>query len=206
MTVGIKPFVVAVAGGSCSGKTTFAGRLLQEFGPEDCLLILQDDFYRDQSDKFDYDGGAINFDHPDAIDFDLMAQKVKDLKAGRSCGLPLYDFKSHSRLEKEKLVDPRPLIVVDGILILHPPQLVETFDYTLYFQEIPEVRFERRLKRDVIERGRTPEGVKRQFDSQVEPMHQKFVRPSRLKADKVIEGPIEEGDFHEIITFIKSKL
>lgn len=202
----LKPFVVAVAGGSCSGKTTFAGRLLQEFGPDDCLLILQDDFYKDQSANFDYDGGAINFDHPEAIDFDLMAEKVNLLKEGQGCGLPLYDFKSHSRLEKEKVVAPRPLIVVDGILILHSESLVNTFDYSLYFEESPEVRYERRLKRDVIERGRTPEGVKRQFDNQVEPMHQEFVRPSRLKAKRVIQGPIQLNEFDEIISFLKSKL
>lgn len=204
--IGIEPYIVAVAGGSCSGKTTFAGKLFKEFGPDECLLILQDDFYKDQSDKFDYDGGAINFDHPDAIDFELMAQKVAELKAGRACGLPLYDFKSHSRLEKQKQVTPKPLIVVDGILILHPPKLVETFDYGLYFEETPEVRYERRLKRDVIERGRTPEGVKRQFDNQVEPMHQEFVRPSRVKADRVITGPIQEAEFQEIVQFIKSKI
>lgn len=204
--IGHRPYVVAVAGGSCSGKTTFAGRLLNEFGPEECLLILQDDFYKDQSAKFDFDGGSINFDHPDAIDFELMAKKLKELKAGRACGLPLYDFKSHSRLEKEKQVSPRALIVVDGILILHQKELLNYFDYGLYFEESRETRYERRLKRDVIERGRTPEGVKRQFDNQVEPMHQQFVRPSRLNANKVISGPIAESDFQEIISHIKANL
>ncbi len=195
-----KPFILGVAGGSCSGKTTFAKRLVDELGIGKCLLVYQDDFYKDQSDKFDYDGGSINFDHPDSIDFTLLAEKLLQLKENQKCHLPQYDFATHKRHPVGRPVDTRPLIIVDGILVLHHQGVRELLDYSLYFEETCEVRFERRLKRDVAERGRTPEGVQRQFDKQVEPMHQEFVRPSREHASTIVSGAIEDSIYHAILS------
>lgn len=193
------PFILGVAGGSCSGKTTFANRLVEELGPSKCLLVYQDDFYKDQSDKFDFDGGSINFDHPDSIDFILLAEKLSQLKNKEDCFLPQYDFATHKRSPEGKAVSFRPLIIVDGILVLHDPRVRSLFDHSLYFEETCDIRFDRRLKRDVAERGRTPEGVKRQFDKQVEPMHQQFVRPSRTHASMIISGIIDEESYQSVL-------
>ncbi|MCP5046238.1 MAG: uridine kinase [bacterium] len=187
---------IAIAGGSGSGKTTLARDLLNALGKEQALIISQDSYYRDQSDRFDEDGGNVNFDHPSALEFSLMAEQLKDLKQGKAIHLPVYDFSSHSRLQETVPVEPKPVILVEGILILHAPELDTLFDIRVYL-DIPEaVRFERRLKRDTQERGRAAAGVKRQFQRQVAPMHNQFVQPSKQTADYIYNY---NGDWRELI-------
>lgn len=186
-------FILGVSGGSGSGKTYFARRL-QELLPENsCSLVYQDNFYIDQSHRFDFDGGSVNFDHPDSIDFPLLAKKLKMIKEGDGCEIPLYDFATHSRLKQTERVESRPIILVDGILILHHPAVREVLDKSVFFDTSKDLRFSRRLKRDVEERGRTAEGVKNQFEIQVEPMHQQFVQPSKEYADWLCCDPLEFG-------------
>lgn len=178
--------LIGVAGGSGSGKTTFAKRLREKIGQELCGVLAQDSYYIDQSNKFDHDGGAVNFDHPNSLDFSLMADHLKILKSGKSVPVPIYDFATHKRLANTESLLPQKIIFVDGILIFSQPNIVECLDFKIFIDCPEELRFERRLNRDVKERGRTPDGVKNQFFKQVKPMHDEFVAPSKDVACDIV--------------------
>lgn len=182
-----RPLIIGIAGGSGSGKTYFANALKERLGASLCEILYQDNFYIDQSHRFDFDGGSVNFDHPDSIDFKLLAEKIKILKSGQSVQIPNYDFATHKRLNLGLIIEPKPIILVDGILILHSDEVRPLFDESYYVQTTEELRFQRRLERDVRERGRTPEGVHKQFYSQVKIMHDEFVEPSKYKAKAIIQ-------------------
>ena len=180
-------FILGISGGSGSGKTTFAellnSRLHESFGESVCSVLAQDSYYIDQSSRFDHDGGSVNFDHPDAIDFELLGHHLFDLKRGKSVEVPIYDFKTHSRLDQVKSFDGREIILVDGTLILSQECVRNVLDLSVFIDTPEQLRFDRRLRRDIEERGRTPEGVHKQFYSQVKPMHDLFVGPSMDHAD-----------------------
>lgn len=180
-----RPFLLGVAGGSGSGKTYFARALQAQLGA-DCELIYQDNFYIDQSHRFDFDGGSVNFDHPDSIDFPLLASCLRQLKSGAETQIPIYDFVTHKRRPETLAVAAKRVIIVDGILIFHAPEVRELFDDLVFFDTPEELRYSRRLERDVKERGRTPEGVRNQFLKQVKPMHDTFVAPSKAFAKTVV--------------------
>lgn len=186
--------IVGVAGGSGSGKTYFAKDLMTKLGPSLAEIVYQDNFYIDQSHRFDGDGGSVNFDHPDSIDFSLLAQCLGQLKNGQDTDIPVYDFKTHTRLNEKLKIQAKPIIVVDGILIFYPPEVRQVFDYLVFFDTSEDLRFERRLQRDVKERGRTPEGVKAQFQKQVKPMHDLFVEPSKHHAHIVVSDNCNYDD------------
>lgn len=201
--------IVGVAGGSGSGKTYFAKDLLQKLGADQAEIVYQDNFYIDQSHKFDKDGGAVNFDHPDSIDFSLLAQCLGRLKSGQDTEIPIYDFKTHTRAKDKLTIKAKRIIVVDGILIFHPPEVRAQFDYLVFFDTSEDLRFERRLQRDVKERGRTPEGVLAQFQNQVKPMHDKFVEPSKHHAHVVVSDDCNYDDIlvkccHSLESFKKA--
>lgn len=177
--------IIGVAGGSGSGKTTFVKRLLESL-KDDCALISQDNYYHDQSDKFDHDGGSVNFDHPDSLDFDLMRKHLEVLKSGLAIESPRYDFATHTRSKKTDTLMSKPIIIIDGILILSAPQIVEMLDHKIFIDCNEKLRFQRRLKRDVEQRGRTPEGVENQFFKQVKPMHDEFVEPCKKCASDIV--------------------
>ena len=180
--------VVGVAGGSGSGKTFFASELARRLGATDSSIVLQDNYYKDQSHRFDYDGGSVNFDHPDALDFELLTEHIRCLKNGKNIAVPMYDFATHTR-KVETLPQPATrVIIVEGILILTQPALRDLFDIAVFVNTPESIRYERRLKRDIEERGRTPEGVKNQFDNQVKPMHDQFVEPSKEFAHIISSG------------------
>jgi uridine kinase len=191
--------IVGIAGGSGSGKSFLARELLGAIGPDDSALILQDNYYIDQSNKFDFDGGSVNFDHPDALDFDLLGTHLQDLKDGKSVQVPKYDFATHSRLPESIEQPPKKIIIVDGILILHAIQTRDIFSEKIFVSASEEVRFERRLKRDIETRGRTEEGVRNQFFKQVKPMHDKFVEPSRDHASYLVEGTHNHYEFIRLL-------
>lgn len=181
-----KPFLLGVAGGSGSGKTYFARALQKELGRERCEILFQDNFYIDQSKRFDFDGGSVNFDHPDAIDFALFAECLAGLKQGKRVDIPIYDFATHTRRAEKLPVAPSPVILVDGILIFHEEPVRALFDDLVFFDTPETLRFERRLDRDVRERGRAPDGVRNQFFKQVKPMHDAYVEPSKKFARTVV--------------------
>lgn len=184
--------IIGVAGGSGSGKTYFATALKKRLGEEQSAIIYQDNFYKDQSKRFDFDGGSVNFDHPDALDFSLLAVCLGKLKKGITTQIPIYDFVTHSRLSQTIEQGPKRFIIVDGILILHSPETRAHLDYKIYFDTPESLRYQRRLERDVKERGRTPEGVENQFQKQVKPMHDLFVEPSKAHADRILT---DKSDF-----------
>lgn len=186
------PYIVGVAGGSGSGKTYFVRSLVKALGAKNCAVILQDNYYIDQSAKFDFDGGSVNFDHPESLDFDLLGMHLEQLKSGKNVDVPIYDFKTHSRQKEILKTAPKKFVIVDGILILSQEKIRRQFDECVFVETCEELRFQRRLKRDVQTRGRTPEGVKAQFLNQVKPMHDLFVEPSKEFATVVI---VEEKNF-----------
>lgn len=198
-----KPYLIGVAGGSGSGKTFFAKAVLHKLGASVCELVLQDNFYIDQSAKFDGDGGSVNFDHPDSIDFELLKTCLSTLKSGLPAQIPLYDFATHTRRPQTLEVVPKPVIIVDGILLLHLKDVRSLFNETVFFDTPERLRLARRLERDVKERARTPEGVLRQFNNQVKPMHDRFVEPSKAHATTVV---CEPGQFDELLSGFIAKL
>lgn len=196
-----KPIVIGIAGGSGSGKTYFAQALAKYLGPEHCALVYQDNYYMDLSSRFDFDGGSVNFDHPSSIDFQLLKQHLEHLKLGQSVEVPQYDFKTHKRLEQTTPLLSKKYIIVDGILIFTQKELVPLFDQKVFVDTSEELRFERRLKRDILERGRSAEGVKNQFDKQVKPMHDLFVEPSKACSDYVVNEKINFS--YQLFEFIE---
>ncbi|WP_295447323.1 uridine kinase [uncultured Thiodictyon sp.] len=180
--------IIGIAGGSGSGKTTFALLLREVLGHSRCAILHQDSYYSDQSEAFDCDGGSVNFDHPDAIDFALLSEHLEEIRAGRSIAVPVYDYHTHQRLRQTQTLDACPLLIVEGLLILAQPLVRAICDTKVFIETAEQVRFARRLSRDARERGRDPAGIEQQFLAQVKPMHDRFVEPSKEYADRVYSG------------------
>jgi uridine kinase len=198
-------FILGVGGGSGSGKTFFAETLAKKLGPEISFVLYQDNYYIDQSHKFDHDGGSVNFDHPEALDFDLMASHLEDLKIGFDIEIPLYDFATHSRKSITKHQPSKKVVIIDGILILNNPKIRALCDETIFIETPEDIRFQRRLERDVVERGRTPNGVHAQFQAQVKPMHDLFVEPSKMFANNVSSGTDMDA-FYNLLSLTQKKI
>ena len=198
-------YIIGVAGGSGSGKTFFAQSLAKRLGSDTAFVLYQDNYYIDQSHRFDKDGGAVNFDHPDALDFNLLAEHLKQLREGKNIEIPLYDFKTHKRLDKTQSQINKKVVIVDGILILTQPHVRQHFDDSIFVHTPEEIRYQRRLTRDVEERGRTPEGVNEQFLKQVKPMHDMFVDPSKEHATFISSGT-DMDKFYELLNHIQNKI
>ena len=199
----IVPYIIGVAGGSGSGKTYFARELHKILGDDLSAIVYQDNYYIDQSHRFDGDGGSVNFDHPESLDFDLLAKDLGKLKKGESIDVPIYDFATHTRKKETLKYQPKKIILVDGILILDSHVVRSQLDEAVFFDTPEELRYKRRLERDVQERGRSAEGVKKQFEKQVRPMHNQFVEPSKIFAQTIVK---DFGDYHEAIEFFTKKL
>lgn len=199
----LKPYIIGVAGGSGSGKTYFARDLQQLLGDQNCTILYQDNYYIDQSHLFDVDGGSVNFDHPESLDFKLMAEGLRKLREGKQIEVPLYDFATHKRRAEVLPFEPKKIILIDGILILDSKLVRDELDESVFFDAPESLRFSRRLERDVKERGRTPEGVQAQFENQVRPMHNMFVEPSKQYANTIVK---DHGDYHETIEYFLEKL
>lgn len=178
--------IIGICGGTGSGKTTVANRILESVRASEVVFIQQDSYYRNLKDlPLDYNQVA-NFDHPDALDNDLLANHVRKLKAGEPIELPIYDFKTHTRLNETRAVDPKPIVIVEGILIFAEPKLLELMDIKVFVDTPDDIRFIRRLRRDIAERARTVDSVIEQYIATVRPMHMQFVEPSRRYADVII--------------------
>jgi uridine kinase len=178
--------IIGICGGTGSGKTTVANRILESVSASEVVFIQQDSYYRNINDlPLDYRNIA-NFDHPDALDNDLLVNHVRRLKAGEAVELPLYDFRTHTRMNNTRQVEPKPIVIVEGILIFADPRLLEQMDIKVFVDTPDDVRFIRRLRRDLAERGRTVESVIEQYIATVRPMHMQFVEPSKRHADVII--------------------
>jgi len=178
--------IIGICGGTGSGKTTVANRILESVSACEVVFIQQDSYYRNLKDlPLDYRDIA-NFDHPGALDNDLLVNHVRKLRAGEPIELPIYDFKTHMRLVETRQVDPKQIVIIEGILIFSEPRLLEHMDIKVFVDTPDDIRFIRRLRRDVAERGRTVESVIEQYLATVRPMHMQFVEPSKRHADVII--------------------
>jgi uridine kinase len=198
LTASNHSFIVGIAGGSGSGKTTLANKLLDALG-EDAILIQQDAYYKDLSHLSVEERKERNFDHPEAIDFDLLCEHLIALKHQKAILVPTYDFTTHKRTAKEELKNPAKVIIVEGILILAIPKLRELLDIKIFTEVGDDIRLLRRLDRDIHERGRDLESIKNQYLATVKPMFEQYVAPSKDHADLLIPCVSDTGEAEKII-------
>ncbi len=183
-----KPYIVGIAGGTGAGKTSFAHILFDCLGEDRATGIAYDAYYRDFSHISADQRAQINFDHPDALETDLLVQHLQALSRGETVSIPTYDFTTHSRTHRTLEICPRPVIIVEGILLLVEQILRDVLDLKIFVDTPPDIRLIRRISRDVDERGRTPESVALQYLETVRPMHDTYVEPSRKYADLIVCG------------------
>ena len=182
----MEPIIIGVAGGTGSGKTTVTRQILSRVGEQRIAYIPHDAYYRDLAHLPPNLRAQVNFDHPDSLETDLLVKHLKQWRSGLAIEVPVYDFTTHRRTENTARVDPQRVALVDGILVFAEPALRDLFDVKLYIDADADIRFIRRLRRDVAERGRTTESVIEQYLSTVRPMHLEFVEPSKRYADVII--------------------
>ncbi len=200
-------FVIGIAGGSGSGKTTLARLIMERIGPESIAFLPHDAYYRDFSHLPPEERLQVNYDHPNTLETELLIEHIRALKAGKAVDRPLYDFTTHARRPEKVRVEPRPILLVEGILVLAEPALRRLFDLKLYVDTDPDIRFIRRLQRDVRERGRTPEMVIEQYMRTVRPMHLEFVEPSKRYADLIVpEGGLNTVALEVIVARIRDRI
>lgn len=178
--------LIGIAGGTGSGKTTLANKLIDSFGREEVSVLRHDNYYK-RHDEMDYEERTkLNYDHPNAFDTELLCQHIRDLKEGKSVEIPVYDYSIHNRTDRTILVEPAPVIVLEGILIFAEPELCSLMDIKVFVDTDADVRILRRIVRDVKERKRSLDSVINQYLTTVKPMHEQFVEPSKRRADIII--------------------
>ena len=182
----MKPFVIGVAGGSGSGKTTVVRRIVESLGDDQVSLLEHDKYYRDRGDLRLEERAALNYDHPDSLETDLLVRHINDLRGGRPVDVPNYDFARFARESDTTRIPPRRAIIVEGILIFTDSELRRLMDVKVFVDADDDTRFIRRLQRDLSERGRTVQSVIDQYLGTVKPMHLEFVEPSKRYADVII--------------------
>ena len=181
-----KPFVIGVAGGSGSGKSTVTREVLASIGPELVAVVMQDDYYLDQTHMSPDERYKTNYDHPDAFDWPLMMAHVQALRRGEAIEMPEYDFSLHNRSSKTITVKPAPVIVIEGLFALYDADLRKMMSLKIFVDTAPDVRFIRRLQRDIAERGRSTDSVIKQYLDTVRPMHKQFIEPTKRRADVIL--------------------
>ena len=201
------PLVIGIAGGSGSGKTTVAQEILQRVGPDRIAYIQHDSYYKDLTGLPPAQRAEVNFDHPNSLETDLLTTHIEELKRGKTIEVPIYDFSTHSRTDKTFTVNPRGVIIVEGILIFVEAILRSLFDVKIFVDTDADIRLIRRMQRDITERGRTAESVIKQYQSTVRPMHLEFVEPSKRYADVIIpEGGFNTAALDMVVARIESLL
>jgi uridine kinase len=201
------PLVIGIAGGTGSGKSTVAKVIIDRVGANHIVLLPHDAYYKDLSKLELAQRTLINFDHPESLETSLLIQHIKQLKNLQPIELPVYDFKTHSRTGVTTHIEPQPVLLVEGILILAEKGLRELFDVKIYVDTDPDIRFIRRLERDIAERGRTSASVIHQYMTTVRPMHLEFVEPSKRYADVIIpEGGLNTVAMDMVVARIESLL
>jgi uridine kinase len=201
------PLVIGIAGGTGSGKTTVANVIIDRVGANHIALLPHDAYYKDLAQLEPAQRALINFDHPDSLETSLLVEHIKCLKNHQPIELPVYDFKTHTRTKRSTHIEPQPVILVEGILILAEKDLRELFDVKIYVDTDADIRFIRRLERDIAERGRTSTSVINQYMTTVRPMHMEFVEPSKRYADVIIpEGGLNTVAMDMVVARVEALL
>ena len=202
-----RPIVIGVAGGSGSGKTTVANEILQRVGDRRIAYIQHDAYYRDLSHLSPAERARVNFDHPDSLETELLIRHIDQLLAGQPAEIPIYDFTVHARTNRTRRIDPCRIVLIEGILIFADRALRERMDVRIFVDTDADIRFIRRLQRDMLERGRTLQSVIEQYLTTVRPMHLEFVEPSKRYADIIIpEGGFNVVAMDMVVARIKAML
>src|SRR3982751_4323985 len=178
--------IIGICGGTGSGKTTIARAIVSAVGAKNVILVEQDSYYRNLSDMPLDERHQANFDHPDSIDSDMLVNHLKRLKSGDSIEMPIYDFVTHTRSDDFEHIGPKPVVIVEGILIFAEPRVLGLLDVRVFVDTPDDIRLMRRLRRDITERGRTFERTLDQYERTIRPMHFEFVEPSKRHADIII--------------------
>jgi uridine kinase len=207
MSAPTPPVVIGIAGGTGSGKTTVANVILERVGAANIAFLPHDAYYKDIKDLARAQRDLINFDHPDSLETPLLIEHLRALRRCQPVDIPIYDFTIHARTRQTLRVEPRPVVLVEGILIFAEPDLRALFDVKIFVDTPPDIRFIRRLNRDIAERGRTVESVIHQYETTVRPMHLEFVEPSKRYADVIIpEGGLNLVAMDMVVARIQNLL
>ena len=180
--------IIGIYGGTGSGKTTIVNMIASHFSSNDIEIISQDSYYKDNSGISYEDRCKLNFDHPDAIDFNLLHKHLKNLRKGETVEQPIYDFKIHNRLKKTIQIKPKKILILEGILIMCHAEIRSIFDLKIFINANSKTRMERRIKRDITERGRSRDEVLKRYIETLKPMHEKFIEPTKIYANYIIEN------------------
>jgi uridine kinase len=200
------PLVIGLAGGSGAGKTTIVESIIEGIGPDNVALIQHDAYYRDLTHLPLEERAKVNYDHPDSLETELLVEHIEGLLAGRAVQRPTYDFTVHNRAAATVAVEPRPVLLIEGILVLYETSLRRLMDLKIYIDADSDLRIVRRMERDIQERGRTFESVRDQYLSTVRPMHLQFVEPSKRYADIVIPEGYNINAVATVISMIREVL
>ncbi len=200
------PLIIGIAGGTGSGKTTFARSVMSAIGSQRVLLLSHDSYYRDITHLALQERDRRNFDHPDALDTALLIEHLHLLKQNKGISVPIYDFSTHGRRAEVELVEPAKVIIIEGILIFHDPVLADLMDIRVFVDMSADIRILRRLQRDVSERGRSVDSVVKQYVDTVKPMHEEFVEPSKARAHLIVHGSHNEVAVELLATKIIERL
>jgi len=199
--------IIGICGGTGSGKTTIARAIVETVGAQNVVLVEQDSYYRNLADMPLDERHQANFDHPDSLDSDMLVNHLLRLKQGLSIEMPLYDFVTHTRSDRIDIIEPRPVVIVEGILIFAEPRVLDLLDVRVFVDTPDDIRLMRRLRRDINERGRTFERTLEQYERTIRPMHFEFVEPSKRNADIIIPEGSNTGITVEFLcSMVREKL
>lgn len=199
--------IIGICGGTGSGKTTIARAIVDSVGAQNVILIEQDSYYRNLADMPLDERHQANFDHPDAIDSDMLVNHIERLKQGEPIEMPVYDMVTHTRHDHTETLMPKPVVIVEGILIFAEPRILALLDMRVFVDTPDDVRLMRRLRRDITERGRTIERTLEQYERTIRPMHFEFVEPSKRNADIIVPEGAQTGVTVEFLcSMVREKL